>query len=231
MLRVNGEERIPGLNDGHRQENEKKQTAVPEDRTLTDHGIEKARFFPPPSLPPNQDAYGMHGVDGMCATENGTDQPGQSTSHQPAGLQPSAGSGQQVPQTIIHFHIHNNPATSSAGGGDGDDLEHVSVENPIPPVQFIPALESTRKANDEDKELVLKHIVSNNWKQIARKLNLQEGEIDALYIDHKDLGFDEVKYQMLRKWTEKNGRKATVGALAKALVDVGLAHVAAQLNC
>ncbi|XP_024128947.1 receptor-interacting serine/threonine-protein kinase 1 [Oryzias melastigma] len=60
--------------------------------------------------------------------------------------------------------------------------------------------------------------IGNNWKRCARRLGLNDVEIDAIYHDYYRDGLEEMVHQMLERWKMKEGSiGCTVGKLCKAL--------------
>ena len=58
--------------------------------------------------------------------------------------------------------------------------------------------------------------LSNDWKNLARRLGEDDGVIASVENDAK--GANERPYQMLQNWMEREGESATVGRLCKALI-------------
>ena len=75
---------------------------------------------------------------------------------------------------------------------------------------FVERPPSTEELLDVSKRL------SNDWKNIARRLGEDEDAIASVENDAK--GANERPYQMLQNWMEREGESATVRRLCKALI-------------
>lgn len=53
------------------------------------------------------------------------------------------------------------------------------------------------------------------WKPLGRKLGFQEGELND--VDEDNQNVSEKKFEMLKKWKQRKGKKATYGVLYHAL--------------
>uniref|UniRef100_H3ANN8 Receptor interacting serine/threonine kinase 1 n=1 Tax=Latimeria chalumnae TaxID=7897 RepID=H3ANN8_LATCH len=66
---------------------------------------------------------------------------------------------------------------------------------------------------------LLQDNIAKQWKWLARKLGLTQGDIDEIDHDYDRDGLREKMYQMLQKWKMREGLKgATVGKLARVLL-------------
>ncbi|XP_030066788.1 receptor-interacting serine/threonine-protein kinase 1 isoform X2 [Microcaecilia unicolor] len=93
------------------------------------------------------------------------------------------------------------------------------AENSYSRYKVLGIFECTTLVNKEHLDLVRSNLF-RNWKTCARKLGLTEPEIDEIDHDYERDGLREKVYQMMYKWTMKEGSKnTTVGKLAKALYD------------
>ncbi|PIK46268.1 hypothetical protein BSL78_16854 [Apostichopus japonicus] len=72
----------------------------------------------------------------------------------------------------------------------------------------------SKKVTDETLQDLSENL-SNEWRNVGRKLKLGETELDNIQADHK--GQKEVIYQMLRLWKRKRGKEATNKTLIDAL--------------
>ncbi|XP_078664041.1 uncharacterized protein LOC144907109 [Branchiostoma floridae x Branchiostoma belcheri] len=61
--------------------------------------------------------------------------------------------------------------------------------------------------------------VSSKWDDLARKLGFSENQIDGIQDSKKDQ--DHQCREMLRRWRDRDGRKATLQVLQQALIDIG----------
>ncbi|KAJ0011572.1 hypothetical protein NQD34_012547 [Periophthalmus magnuspinnatus] len=65
---------------------------------------------------------------------------------------------------------------------------------------------------------VLRDNIGANWKRCARRLCLNEVEIETIELDNNRYGVPEMVHQMLEKWKMKEGRLGcTIGKLCRAL--------------
>ena len=86
---------------------------------------------------------------------------------------------------------------------------------------FIERPPSTEELLDVSKRL------SNDWKNIARRLGEDERAIASVENDAK--GANERPYQMLQKWIERKSKSATVRRLCKALIAEGKTQTATEI--
>ncbi|XP_066266025.1 FAS-associated death domain protein-like [Branchiostoma lanceolatum] len=70
---------------------------------------------------------------------------------------------------------------------------------------------------------------SRQWKKIAREIGLTDPEIDAIE-DCERANLHEKVYQTFRRWRMKNGRRATLDALAGHLRAINMAALAEKLE-
>ncbi|XP_019615969.1 PREDICTED: FAS-associated death domain protein-like [Branchiostoma belcheri] len=70
---------------------------------------------------------------------------------------------------------------------------------------------------------------SRQWKKIAREIGLTDAEIDAIE-DCERTNLHEKAYQTFRRWRMKNGRRATLDALAGHLRAINMAALADKLE-
>lgn len=66
------------------------------------------------------------------------------------------------------------------------------------------------------------------WKALGRKLGLSEAEIHNISSDNREV--QEMKYQTLLHWKQKQGSQATIHSLASALQDVGRKDLATKIG-
>ncbi|XP_071837763.1 receptor-interacting serine/threonine-protein kinase 1-like [Apostichopus japonicus] len=62
--------------------------------------------------------------------------------------------------------------------------------------------------------------ISKNWREIGRKLEISDEDLDRIQSDTTE-GRKETVYEMLRKWKQQNGRNATYKRLGDALKKCG----------
>ena len=72
--------------------------------------------------------------------------------------------------------------------------------------------------------------VGRHWKELARRLGFHDGDIDCFEFDNRFHGLREIIWKMLREWRERNAKKATLCAIADALIALKLYDVAAALD-
>uniref|UniRef100_T1DKD5 Tumor necrosis factor receptor type 1-associated DEATH domain protein n=1 Tax=Crotalus horridus TaxID=35024 RepID=T1DKD5_CROHD len=94
---------------------------------------------------------------------------------------------------------------------------------------------ANRKITADDHQKFAK-LVSKKWKQVGRSLYLQtkcralrDPFIDNLAIEYDREGLYEQAYQMLRRYIDSEGKKATVQNLVAALEDNGLISLAEEI--
>ncbi|XP_013921136.1 PREDICTED: tumor necrosis factor receptor type 1-associated DEATH domain protein [Thamnophis sirtalis] len=108
-------------------------------------------------------------------------------------------------------------------------LESISREKVDSPFQ------ANRKINPDDHQTFAK-LVSKKWKQVGRSLYLQtkcralrDPFIDNLAVEYERDGLYEQAYQLLRRFIDSEGKKATIQCLVAALEDNGLINIAEEL--
>ncbi|XP_032087292.1 tumor necrosis factor receptor type 1-associated DEATH domain protein [Thamnophis elegans] len=94
---------------------------------------------------------------------------------------------------------------------------------------------ANRKINPDDHQTFAK-LVSKKWKQVGRSLYLQtkcralrDPFIDNLAVEYERDGLYEQAYQLLRRFIDSEGKKATIQCLVAALEDNGLINIAEEL--
>nr|AFK75938.1 IMD-like protein [Schistocerca gregaria] len=87
---------------------------------------------------------------------------------------------------------------------------------------------STVPVTEEDLETVSSH-VGRGWRQVGRRLNFTDGELDQFKADYTLDGRKEVIYQMLLAWKQAMTDKATRGILCSALWSADLCDAAEKL--
>ncbi|XP_026570211.1 tumor necrosis factor receptor type 1-associated DEATH domain protein [Pseudonaja textilis] len=94
---------------------------------------------------------------------------------------------------------------------------------------------ANRKITPDDHQKFAK-LVSKKWKQVGRSLYLQtkcralrDPFIDNLAIEYEREGLYEQAYQMLRRFIDSEGKKATIQSLMAALEDNGLISLGEEL--
>ncbi|XP_053379084.1 protein immune deficiency-like [Mercenaria mercenaria] len=79
-------------------------------------------------------------------------------------------------------------------------------------------LESKREVAHDDMTVCSEHV--GNWRRFLRHLGLEESLLEQLHQDYYVEGVRQIIYQGVLEWTRKEGRKATVGVLARTLQKV-----------
>nr|XP_008109942.1 PREDICTED: tumor necrosis factor receptor type 1-associated DEATH domain protein [Anolis carolinensis] len=112
------------------------------------------------------------------------------------------------------------------------------VENSRPPPQsdtftFQGQQFVNRKITYEDHQKFAK-LVSKKWKQVGRSLQvgcraLRDPAIDNLALEYEREGLYEQAYQLLRRFMESEGKRATIQRLVAALEENGLISLAEEL--
>ncbi|KAM6430518.1 tumor necrosis factor receptor type 1-associated DEATH domain protein isoform 1-T3 [Liasis olivaceus] len=94
---------------------------------------------------------------------------------------------------------------------------------------------ANRKITPDDHQKFAK-LVSKKWKQVGRSLYLQtkcralrDPLIDNLAIEYEREGLYEQAYQLLRRYIDSEGKRATIQRLIAALEDNGLISLAEEL--
>ena len=70
--------------------------------------------------------------------------------------------------------------------------------------------------------------VGANWRDLGTVLELEPAILDNIDTDFKECR--EKAWAVLRKWTQKNGKEATVGILINALEKIGRKDVVDKLR-
>lgn len=124
----------------------------------------------------------------------------------------AATSGQQV-----HHHHHHRPSSTSPAGCH----RHTRQKKQI-----------TVADREVDGRVLqqVSHVIGNDWKELGRRLDCRDADLDALWHDFHHTGLREVAYQVLRDWHERLGRDAKLAVLARALVDIKRPDVALKLQ-
>ncbi|XP_048372255.1 tumor necrosis factor receptor type 1-associated DEATH domain protein isoform X1 [Sphaerodactylus townsendi] len=92
---------------------------------------------------------------------------------------------------------------------------------------------ANRKITLDDHQMFAKH-VSKKWKQVGRSLQancraLQDPTIDNIAMEYEREGLYEQAYQMLRRFIDSEGKRATIQRLIAALEDNDLISLAEKL--
>lgn len=80
-------------------------------------------------------------------------------------------------------------------------------------------LASEREVTERDITIAVRHM-GKSWRRVARGLGHTDRDTEILYADHGNQGIQEVAYQCLLLWKQRNGPGATVGKLANAVKKV-----------
>ncbi|KAM3828825.1 tumor necrosis factor receptor type 1-associated DEATH domain protein [Vipera latastei] len=94
---------------------------------------------------------------------------------------------------------------------------------------------ANRKITPDDHQKFAK-LVSKKWKQVGRSLYLQtkcralrDPFIDNLAVEYEREGLYEQAYQLLRRYIDSEGKKATIQNLVAALEENGLINIAEEI--
>nr|CAD7440976.1 unnamed protein product [Timema bartmani]CAD7454704.1 unnamed protein product [Timema tahoe] len=83
------------------------------------------------------------------------------------------------------------------------------------------ALRDSTDVVTQDEIDSIKIHIGVGWKDLGRRLDYSDGQLDQFYLDFEKLNMKEVIYQMLLDWKRTKSREATVGELAIALYKAG----------
>ena len=97
-------------------------------------------------------------------------------------------------------------------------------------VIYILFIEDSRKILSDGNMHLLSDHVGRNWKPLARRLGFHEGDIDCFEFDTRFHGLREIIWKMLSEWRERNAERATLCAMADALIALKLYDIAALLD-
>ncbi|NXG10248.1 TRADD protein, partial [Sakesphorus luctuosus] len=136
----------------------------------------------------------------------------------------------------LHQSFNNNIAVKDFAPLKSPSLPHPSQGSSLPPpVTFIFQGQQfdNRKITPDDHQKFAK-LVSRKWKQVGRSLQkscraLRDPVIDNLTLEYEREGLYEQAYQMLLKFIESEGKKATIARLIAALEENGLISLAEEL--
>ncbi|XP_019629560.1 PREDICTED: receptor-interacting serine/threonine-protein kinase 3-like isoform X1 [Branchiostoma belcheri] len=106
-----------------------------------------------------------------------------------------------------------------------------SAKRKNPPAQKTSApkvSEPGRQVTNKMLQVVASHI-GRDWKKLARELDMTEPQIDQIQYDYHHEGLQEITYQMMIKWKQQNGKRATVGKLAQAFSNIDKGYLAKHL--
>ena len=85
----------------------------------------------------------------------------------------------------------------------------------------ISSLGSDRQPATEDHFHCIREEIGAKWKDVLRKLELKESEIENICVDHmrEPYGVKEAFYQGLLKWKNRFGEEATTKKLCDVLLE------------
>ncbi|KAJ7408977.1 Tumor necrosis factor receptor type 1-associated DEATH domain protein [Willisornis vidua] len=143
---------------------------------------------------------------------------------------------ERLKSLTLHQSINNNIAVKDFAPLKSPSLPHPSQGSSLPPpVTFIFQGQQfdNRKITPDDHQKFAK-FVSKKWKQVGRSLQkscraLRDPVIDNLALEYEREGLYEQAYQMLLKFIESEGKKATIARLIAALEENGLISLAEEL--
>ncbi|XP_058789173.1 protein immune deficiency [Phymastichus coffea] len=115
-------------------------------------------------------------------------------------------------QTLINV----NANSTSASKKEQDRNKETDKANKEMP-QYIKSLIECQSIITTLDKLTTKQYIGDNWKKVAKNLDLKKSEVEQCFIDHSKEGIGEVMFQVLTIWNHRYGKLATLGALLKAL--------------
>ncbi|KAM6253233.1 tumor necrosis factor receptor type 1-associated DEATH domain protein isoform 1-T3 [Porphyrio hochstetteri] len=137
---------------------------------------------------------------------------------------------------IIHQSISNSMAVNDCAALNSPSLPYPSRGSSLsPPVVFIFQGQqfANRTLTPDDHQKFAK-LVSKKWKQVGRSLQkscraLRDPVIDNLALEYDREGLYEQAYQLLLRFIQSEGKKATIARLIAALEENGLISLAEEL--
>ncbi|NWI71742.1 TRADD protein, partial [Todus mexicanus] len=137
---------------------------------------------------------------------------------------------------LVHQSINNNVAVKDGAPPNPPSLPYPSQGSSLSPqVTFIFQGQrfDNRTLTADDHQKFAK-LVSKKWKQVGRSLQktcraLRDPVIDNLALEYDREGLYEQAYQMLLRFIQSEGKKATIARLIPALEENGLVSLAEEL--
>uniref|UniRef100_A0A3B3ZQ08 Uncharacterized protein n=1 Tax=Periophthalmus magnuspinnatus TaxID=409849 RepID=A0A3B3ZQ08_9GOBI len=140
-----------------------------------------------------------------------------STSQEETRYWPSAGYDSMTTPSLHPSHLSSSSPSLSANGASDRAVPLVSATLPSVSVCLFLRCAEDCPVMEEHLE-VLRDNIGANWKRCARRLCLNEVEIETIELDNNRYGVPEMVHQMLEKWKMKEGRLGcTIGKLCRAL--------------
>ncbi|XP_010130518.1 PREDICTED: tumor necrosis factor receptor type 1-associated DEATH domain protein [Buceros rhinoceros silvestris] len=137
---------------------------------------------------------------------------------------------------VLHQSITNNTAVKDCASPNSPSLPHPSQgSSPSPSVTFVfQGQEFANRTLTLDDHQKFAKLVSRKWKQVGRTLQrtcraLRGPVIDNLALEYDREGLYEQAYQMLLRFIQSEGKKATIARLVAALEENGLVSLAEEL--
>ncbi|NXK97559.1 TRADD protein, partial [Formicarius rufipectus] len=136
----------------------------------------------------------------------------------------------------LHQSINNSVAVKDCAPLKSLSLPYPSQGSSLPPpVSFIfQGQQFDNRAITPDDHQKFAKLVSKKWKQVGRSLQkscraLRDPAIDNLALEYDREGLYEQAYQMLLRFIQSEGKKATIARLITALEENGLISLAEEL--
>ncbi|NXC40996.1 TRADD protein, partial [Penelope pileata] len=135
---------------------------------------------------------------------------------------------------ILHQHINNNMPSKDCMSLNSPSLpSQGSSHSPQVTFLFQGQQFANRTLTPDDHQKFAK-FVSKKWKQVGRSLQrscraLRDPVIDNLALEYDREGLYEQAYQMLLRFIQSEGKKATIARLVAALEENGLTSLAEEL--
>ncbi|NXH12160.1 TRADD protein, partial [Bucco capensis] len=137
---------------------------------------------------------------------------------------------------IVHHSTTNNMALKDCPSLNSPALPSPAQgSSPTPQVTFIfQGQEFANRTLTPDDHQKFAKLVSKKWKQVGRSLQkscraLRDPAIDNLALEYDREGLYEQAYQMLLRFIQSEGKKATIARLISALEENGLISLAEEL--
>ncbi|XP_010018560.1 PREDICTED: tumor necrosis factor receptor type 1-associated DEATH domain protein [Nestor notabilis] len=137
---------------------------------------------------------------------------------------------------IVHQSTKNNTAVKDCASLNSPSLPDPSQGNSLSPqVTFtFQGQEFANRTLTPDDHQKFAKLVSKKWKQVGRSLQkscraLRDPVIDNLALEYDREGLYEQAYQLLLRFRQSEGKKATIARLITALEENGLISLAEEL--
>ncbi|NXL48191.1 TRADD protein, partial [Podilymbus podiceps] len=137
---------------------------------------------------------------------------------------------------IVYQSISNNMAVNDCASLSSPSLPYPSQGSSLsPPVTFtFQGQQFANRTLTSDDHQKFAKLVSKKWKQVGRSLQkscraLRDPVIDNLALEYDREGLYEQAYQLLLRFIQSEGKKATIARLISALEENGLISLAEEL--